>query len=58
MQGDNLVANNVVASSKLRRQLNGSFESVLDEVVSDPDVGADDGLLGELGPAEVAGGHA
>lgn len=58
MQGNNLVANNIVASSKLRRQLNRSLEAVFDEVVSDPDVGADDSLLGELGPAEVAGGHA
>lgn len=46
------MTNDIVASGESSGQLGRSLEVVLDQVVGDPDSGADNRFLRELGPAE------
>jgi hypothetical protein len=55
VQSNDFVADDVVAWRKVLGECSGNFEVVLDERVGYPDVGADDGGLRDLGPAEGAG---
>jgi len=57
MKSDDLMTDNVVARSKFGRKHSGDLELVFDERVCNPSSWADDGRLGDLGPAESTGGQ-
>jgi hypothetical protein len=56
MQGNNLVANYVVTGSQASGDGRGVRECILNQLVSGPDVTADEAFLAELGPAKCRGG--
>ena len=55
VQGDDLVAEDIVAGLEVAGEGGGGGEVVGDELVSHPGLAADDGALAELGPSEVSG---
>jgi hypothetical protein len=57
MQGNDLMANDVVSRRELRRQNSRRLEVILNKLVRDPSPRADNGRLRYLGPFEGAGGE-